>query len=130
MSPSVPTDRDLFRNFERMRREVDELFGEVLRPRRRTGFVPAVDVFYVDAPPRVVLRAELAGIRSEDLALEVRGRDVILAGVRRPEGGSFEQLEIETGPFRRIIALSVEVDPVAARARFDDGMLTVELPLV
>jgi HSP20 family protein len=129
----VPTDRDLFRNFERMRREVDELFGEVLRPRRRAGFVPAVDVFYADRPARVVVRAELAGIRSEDLALEVRGRDLILAGVRHPEraaGRSYEQLEIETGPFRRIIALAVDVDSGGARATYLDGVLTVELPVV
>ena len=41
-------ERDLFANFERMRREMDELFGDVfdrgLAPRRRGGFVPAVDV--------------------------------------------------------------------------------------
>ncbi len=49
-SVAVPSERDLFANFERMRREMDELFGDVLdrglSPRRRGGFSPAVDVYY------------------------------------------------------------------------------------
>ena len=43
-SVSGVSERDLFANFERMRREMDELFGDVfdrgLRPRRRGGFSP------------------------------------------------------------------------------------------
>ena len=79
------------------------------------------------------MRADLAGVRSEDLALEIRGRELILAGVRRAEqaeGRSYQQLEIEHGPFRRVIGLGVEVDPLATRARYTDGMLTVELPVL
>ena len=60
-------ERDLFANFERMRREMDELFGDVLglggvAPRRRGGFSPAVDVYYASDPPRAVVRADLASI--------------------------------------------------------------------
>ena len=45
----MPPKRDLFANFERMRREMDELFGDAfdrtgLAPARRGGFSPAVDV--------------------------------------------------------------------------------------
>jgi HSP20 family protein len=62
----MPQERDLFANFERMRREMDELFGDVLdrglAPRRRGGFSPAVDVYYASDPPRAVVRADLPGI--------------------------------------------------------------------
>ena len=62
----MPSDRDLFANFERMRREMDELFGDVFgggpRTLRRGGFSPAVDVYYLADPPRAVVRAELAGV--------------------------------------------------------------------
>jgi HSP20 family protein len=46
----MPRDRDLLVNFERMRREMDELFGDVwgeggwLSGRPQTGFSPRVDV--------------------------------------------------------------------------------------
>jgi HSP20 family protein len=131
----VPQDRDLFANFERMRREMDELFGDVFDRRvapRRGGFTPAVDVYYVGDPPRAIVRADLAGIDPDGIALEVRGRELILAGRRPPEAGEdrvYQQLEIEHGPFRRVVALGADVDADRATAAYEDGMLVVELPL-
>ena len=129
-------DRDLFANFERMRREMDELFGDVfdrrVAPSRRGGFSPAVDVYYVGDPPRAVVRADLAGIDPAGIALEIRGRELILSGTRPPEAGEdrvYQQLEIAHGPFRRVVALGAEVDAEAASAAYEDGMLIVELPL-
>jgi HSP20 family protein len=130
------SDRDLFANFERMRREMDELFGDVFggtRTLRRGGFTPAVDVYYLGDPPRAVVRAELAGVDPDEVALEIRARELILSGVRgaeRADRRSYQQLEIETGQFRRVIALGVDVDADRARATYTNGMLTVELPVV
>src|SRR3954454_24841390 len=133
----MPSERDLFANFERMRREMDELFGDVfdrgLRPKRRQGFSPAVDVYYLTDPPRAVVKADLAGVSSSDLELEIRGRELVLAGVRRAEeadGRVYQQLEIEHGAFRRVVALGLEVNPDAARAVYRDGILEVELPVL
>jgi HSP20 family protein len=130
----VAQERDLFANFERMRREMDELFGDAidrgLSPRRRGGFSPAVDVYYED--DRTVVRADLAGIDPKQVSLEIRGRELILSGHRDPEAGEdrvYQQLEIEHGPFRRVVALGADVDADAANARYEDGILTVELPL-
>jgi HSP20 family protein len=129
-------ERDLFANFERMRREMDELFGDVFErtglSRRRAGFSPAVDVAYTTDPPRVVVTAELPGVGLEDLDLEIQGRTLILSG-RRPaaavEGDVYQQVEIERGKFRRVIELGADVLPDEASARYEDGMLNVELPL-
>jgi HSP20 family protein len=131
-------ERDLFANFERMRREMDELFGDVfdrtgLAPRRRGGFSPAVDVFYEGDPPRAVIHAELAGIDPDELTLEIEGRQLVLAGHRRPaesEGRVYQQLEIDFGPFRRVIGLGADVVGDEARATYRDGILRIELPLV
>jgi HSP20 family protein len=131
----VPTDRDLFANFERMRREMDELFGDVFGagPVRRGAFTPAVDVYYVADPPRAVVRAELAGVRAAEIELEIRGRELTLAGQRHgadaEEERVYQQLEIQHGPFRRVISLGADVDPDGAKATFEDGVLTVELPI-
>ena len=136
----MASDRDLFANFERMRREMDELFGDVFGAggarglASRGAFSPAVDVYYVADPPRAVVRAELAGIRAAELELEIRGRELILAGQRRPAGAEeerlYQQLEVQHGPFRRVVALGADVDADAASARYEDGFLIVELPLV
>src|SRR5512133_3728516 len=137
-SQTMPPERDLFANFERMRREMDELFGDVfdrtgLAPRRRGGFSPAVDVWYEGDPPRAVVQAELAGIDPDELTLEIEGRELVLAGHRRPadaEERAYQQLEIDFGPFRRVIQLGADVVADAAHATYRDGMLRIELPLL
>ncbi len=129
-------ERDLFANFDRMRRDMDELFGDVLErtglSRRRLGFVPAVDVAYAADPARAIVTAELAGVDADSLELEVQGRKLILSGRRDSpavEGDVYQQVEIERGSFRRVVELGADVVADAARARYEDGMLRVELPL-
>jgi HSP20 family protein len=129
-------ERDLFANFDRMRREMDELFGDVFErtglARRRSGFCPPVDVAYTSDPPRVIVTAELAGVDADGLDLEIEGRKLILSGTRPPadiEGDVYQQVEIERGPFRRVIELGGEVLAEAAKASYEDGLLRVELPL-
>ncbi len=128
-------DRDPFA-LERMRREMGELFGDAFErpvlPARRGGFLPRVDVFYAQDPPRAVVHAELAGIDMDELSLEIHGRVLVLAGHRRAaaaEGRVYQQLEIESGPFRRSIELGADVVADAAKATYHDGILRVELPL-
>jgi HSP20 family protein len=131
----VPSDRDPFAQFERMRREMDAMFGDVFDRRlthRGGGFTPAVDVYYTSDPPRAWVRADLAGIDPNDVALEIRGRELVLSGRRRMETGeqrAYQQLEIEHGAFRRVVALGADVDEERTQATYEDGMLIVELPL-
>src|SRR4051794_27143632 len=130
------SESDLFAGFDRMRREMDELFGDVLDRSfgaRRAGFSPRVDVSYAPDPPRAIVTAELAGIQPADLELEVRGRELVIAGHRAPvdatEGRAFQQIEIEHGPFRRTVQLGADVVAEQARAPYPGGVLRVELPL-
>jgi len=131
----VSSQRDLFANFERMRREIDELFGDVFERKaglRGRGFSPAVDVYYVDDPPRAIVKADLAGVGIQDVGLEIRGRQLLIAGERRPAeaaGRLYQQIEIQHGPFRRVVELGAEVVADEARASYEDGMLEVEIPL-
>jgi HSP20 family protein len=129
------SSRDLFANFERMRREIDELFGDVFERStglRGRGFSPSVDVYYANDPPRAVVKADLAGVEIDGVALEIRGRQLLIAGERRPAeatGRLYQQIEIEHGPFRRVVELGADVIAEQARASYEDGMLEVEVPL-
>ena len=79
-----------------------------------------------------MVKAELAGIDTEHLGLEIRGRELIITGHRKaadPEGRVYQQIEIEHGPFRRVIPLGADVAADEARAVYEDGVLRVELPL-
>jgi HSP20 family protein len=134
----VARERDLLVNFERMRREMDELFGDVwskaglVSGRPQSGFSPRVDVYYCGQPPKAIVKADLAGVSLDSVALEVAGRELIISGerpIQETEGRVYQQVEIQAGPFRRVVELSA--DPVAeeARATYEDGILRVELPL-
>ena len=117
-----------------MRREIDQLFGDVFERTgfRGRGFSPSVDVFYTEDPPRAVVRADLSGVLIEDVALEIRGRQLLIAGERRAEQGDgclYQQIEIEHGPFRRSVELGADVVADEARAAYEDGILVVEVPL-
>ena len=135
-------------NIERMRREMDELFGDPWsRPatgRRPSGFTPRVDVYYckrkrgegegqeVEEGPLAVVKADLAGVDPDAVNLEISGRELVISGsrpVRETEGRAYQQVEIATGPFRRAIELGVEVVAERARATFEDGILRIELPV-
>ena len=80
--------RDLLLNFERVRREMDELFGDVWgegvrgRFRPQAGFSPRVDVYYSGEPPRAVVKAELAGVSLDTISLEIVGRELVIRGER------------------------------------------------
>ncbi len=130
--------RDLRVNFERMWREMDELVGDTFAeqwPRANrplSGFSPRVDVYYGGDRPQAVVKAELAGVDIDTVALEVSGRELVITGerpVQETEGRVYQQVEIEAGPFRRVVELGADVIAEQARASYEDGILRVELPL-
>jgi len=129
-------ERDPFANFERMRRDIDELFGDVFEragfaPRR--AFSPNIDVYYCGKPPRAVVKVDLAGIDIDDVGIEIRGRQVVISGERRSHDGPsrlYQQIEIPHGPFRRVVELGADVQADEASAGYQDGILRLEVPLV
>jgi HSP20 family protein len=130
-------ERDLFANFARMRREMDQLLGDAwgragYASRRVSGFSPNVDVYYCGDPQRAIVKVDLAGVELADVGIEVSGRQLTITG-RRPvqetEGRVYQQVEIPSGPFRRVVELGVDVEAEDARATYEDGILRIELPL-
>jgi HSP20 family protein len=136
-------ERDLFANFERMRREMDQLFGDwpgrSLVGARASGFSPKVDLYYCGARPgdgggtqRAIVKVDLAGVELSEVSIELSGRQLVISGqrpVQETEGRVYQQVEIDSGPFRRIVELQVDVDAERAKATYEDGILRIELPL-
>lgn len=130
-------ERDLFANFARMRREMDQMLGDAWGSagyvsRRSSTFSPNVDVYYCGEPQRAVVKVDLSGVALGAVSIEVSARQMAISGerpVQETEGRVYQQVEIPSGRFRRIVEFQVDVDAEHAKATYEDGMLRVELPL-
>jgi HSP20 family protein len=100
--------------------------------RRSSGFSPNVDVYYCGEPQRAIVKVDLAGVELSEVGIEVSGRHLAIVGerhVQETEGRVYQQIEIPSGEFRRVVEFQVEVDAEGASATYEDGILRIELPL-
>jgi len=80
-----PWDFDIFPDFERLRREIDRMFEDFL-PTRREGelmIMPKIDLFESDND--VILKAELPGLKKDNIDVTVTEDEVHLKGERKEE---------------------------------------------
>lgn len=106
-----------------------ELYGEFSDRLRGDRWQPDADVF--ETEKEIVVRVDLAGVRSSDLRVTVDGSMLRISGVR-VSGDSSEvkrlhQMEIATGPFERRVRVPVAFDRERVAAHLSDGFLTVSL---
>jgi len=107
-----------------------EIYGEFGDRLRGDRWQPDVDVFETDQD--IVVRAEIAGVKSSDLHVSVDGAILRISGVRAAQEGSdvvrLHQMEIASGPFERRLRVPVPIDRERVTAHVADGFLTVRLP--
>ena len=115
-----------------MNRMFDEMFGNLARGSRRqlngnTEWAPSVDVVTKDGD--VVVRAELPGVRQEDVDITFHNGVLTISGVRKAEeekeGAGYYVRERRYGSFRRSLALPEGTDESKIHARFEHGVLEV-----
>ena len=93
-------------------------------------WIPAMDL--VEGPEQFVLRADLPGMKQEDVSIEFEDNVLTISGERksqheeRDEG--FHRVERAFGAFSRTLTLPKGIDPEAIDARFEDGVLEVTIP--
>jgi HSP20 family protein len=125
------------RDVDKLQEEIEELFADLWQVPRfsgiRHGFRPNVDCFHTDGPHALTVLVELPGVDPASVQIVAGERVLLISGERkRPKvpGRVYQQMEIESGPFQRQVRLVEDVDPERAHATFDNGVLTIELPVV
>jgi HSP20 family protein len=125
-----------FRHLSLLRHEIDRLFDSPLNALSSdsqqflSGWAPAVDLH--EERDHLVLRAELPGMKKEDIDISLHGDVLTLSGERKEEK-EYEKAETYRserflGKFQRIFTLPVAVDANKVQASYRDGILTVHLP--
>jgi HSP20 family protein len=107
---------------ERVNRVFDEMFG----PPERGAWAPPVDI--LERAEAIVFRADIAGVKLEDLNIELEGDTLTFSGERRAEDAAYLRRERPQGPLRRSFTLGVPVDAAGVKATYRDGMLEIILP--
>jgi HSP20 family protein len=107
-----------------------ELIGEFADRLRGDHWQPEIDVFETERG--LVVRVELAGVKSEDLRVTVDGDQIRISGTRRaPEPADLlrlHRMEIASGPFQRRLRVPIPFAREAVTAHLAEGFLTVTLP--
>ncbi len=123
---AMRTPMDMFEMFEDMWRNpfrgLDELDQQ---------FTPAIEVS--EKENEIVVRAEVPGMNPEDMDIRVENNHLILSGEKKHEHKDEKENQIHRefsyGRFYRTIPLRGEVDPGDVKAKYKDGVLTVNVPI-
>ena len=101
--------------------------AEQTRPGR--VFTPAVDIFETD--DEITLLADMPGVASEDIEIDLRDDTLTLSGDVKPWEGDEESdvlAEFDTGKYYRQFTLSEVIDQGEIKASSADGVLRLSLP--
>src|SRR3954451_14326748 len=93
-------------------------------------WTPAMDLLETD--DAFVLRADLPGMREEDVSIELEDNVLTVSGERKADheenGEGFYRVERAFGTFSRSLTLPRGFDPESVNAGFTNGVLEVRIP--
>lgn len=126
---------ELQADFERLREMTTPLFSRGLWRNKPTdgnmAWMPKMDVFRKDG--NLVVKADLPGMKKQDITVELEEGDLVLQGERREEKEvkeeDFYRCERTYGSFYRRLPLPAEVHAEQIKATFKDGVLEVMVPM-
>lgn len=130
---------DPFEDLTRLQREVNRLFDDSARTPARNGgtehaaarsWAPPVDI--LEDHNEIVVRADLPGVKQDDIDIEITGETLTIKGARKFEDterkDAYVRIERSYGAFQRSFTIGIPVDQEKVRASFNSGVLEVRLP--
>ncbi|NVM57980.1 MAG: Hsp20/alpha crystallin family protein [Desulfobacterales bacterium] len=128
-----------FSDLTRLQGRINRLFDDSLTWRGASeddttlgAWSPAVDIY--ETAEAVVLKADLPGLKKEDLTVEVKENIITLRGERKFEKeikrDNYHRVERAYGRFQRAFSLPSTVRADKVKARFKEGVLEITIPKV
>jgi len=117
-----------------LREAMDRLFDDAFtRPLSMSGVsaAPSIDMYQTE--DEVVVKATLPGLTAEDVDITVTGETLTLRGEYKQETekkqATYHIREQRSGSFERSILLPTDVKADKASATFENGVLTISMPI-
>lgn len=128
-------------DWEKWQTEFDRLANEIRRlsfatlSGSHTQWRPALNAYRL--ADRFVICLDLAGLNRRDISVRAEPRRLSISGTRRPlepgrardEPAHVLAMEIDEGPFQRVLELPETIDPDQVTAVYRDGLLWITLPI-
>ncbi len=120
---------------DQLRQQAKYMLDDMLRMSQpfginSAGWAPSIDLY--ESSDTVYMVADAAGIERQSMEITIEGGLLRLAGQRRSpvnmEGKYYHLMEIEYGPFERLIRLPHNVDMNRIEAHYKDGLLVIIMP--
>ncbi len=90
---------------------------------------PQMDMY--ETPDEIIIMGEIAGVKKEDLELEISSKAVKVQGSRtqftRMDNATYRLAEIQYGKFERVLYLPAPIDPEVVSASYTNGFLQIRL---
>jgi HSP20 family protein len=122
-----------FEDLDRMRQQMERIYSRLTDarlPAFQAGVFPAINL--TESKDNYYVRAELPGVKPEDLDIQATANGLSIAGERKipaeDDGVKYHRRERESGSFARMISLPGEIDADKVDAGLSDGILTVTIP--
>jgi len=126
---------DPYREFRSLSDRFNRALGSTPAARREEelslgAWMPPVDI--AEDKDRILLTAELPGVKENEISIQMEGNLLTLRGERKfeeeKEGRNYHRVERSYGQFVRSFTLPNNVDRESIKANFRDGILEIELP--
>jgi HSP20 family protein len=126
---------DPVRDLDSLQGDMNRLFDRFFEGRGANGgsvrrWIPAMDL--VETGDSLVLRADLPGMKEDDVEIEIKDGVLTISGERKSEseekGEGFHRVERAFGRFSRSLSLPDGVDADRIAAAFNDGVLEIKVP--
>lgn len=131
----LPLGSRLADEVSELRDQFDRMFGNVFATPTfpmSLGWAPAIDI--TESTNELTVKAELPGVKKEDLNLTFEDGMLTIRGEKREEKRDKDEkkqyhvYERNYGAFSRSFTLPTAVDDKRIKAEFHDGLLTVHVP--
>jgi HSP20 family protein len=125
---------DPVRDLDSLQGDMNRLFDRFFEGRSGNGvsrrWIPAMDL--VETTDHLVLRGDLPGMTEDDVNIEIKDNVLTVSGDRKAEneekGEGYHRVERSFGSFSRSLSLPRGIDPDKVEAKFENGVLEVQIP--
>ena len=128
-----------FRNLAQLQRDLGDVAVQVTQVQflhftTPKGWQPPINAFRCGE--KFIVCVELAGVDRDTLEIQAQSHRLIVRGTRIPPEPSCDEpamqvlaLEIDHGPFERVMEFPAEIEPEKVKAEQSNGLLWIRLPL-